>query len=77
MKNLTAIALASILGLGVVSAAQAQEFGGVPNIDRDVAPVTVQTGRSAFQASAGQPQAPASDWTADQLEGLLSTHAGQ
>lgn len=77
MTKLSALALASVLGLALIPAAKAQEFGGIPQTYNDSAPAAIQTGRSAFRAQSGQRPAPKAEWTSEQLEGLLSTHAGR
>lgn len=83
MKDLTTLSLAALLGLALIpTAAQAQEYGGVPNnAYQQTAPIPSATG--GFQALAGGargaalgPSAPAGDYTADQLEGMMSIHMG-
>ena len=62
MKNLTALTLASILGLVLIPAAQAQEYGSIPNSYRgDVTSAPAQTSnavanRPRFQALATSPR---------------------
>ena len=59
MRNLTALTVASILGLALIPVAQAQEYGSIPNRYRgDVETAQVQTGQTSVGGPRFQALAP-------------------